>query len=77
MSMSFPCRSTVSAQPPMSDCATPDVLALRAHLRLCRHAGGRASLLKEIARRMNQFVSARFVTSLALAAVVIGAASFI
>ncbi len=72
MNMSFPCWSTASSFTPQGD----EVTDLHAHLSLCRGEQGRPTLLQELGRTMNRFVSARFVTSLAVLAIVIGAASF-
>lgn len=58
--------------------ATPmDLSALGSHLALCRGANGRLLALQGVARNMRGFMAARFVTTLLLLALLIGAVSLV
>lgn len=58
--------------------ATPmDLSALGSHLALCKGANGRLFALQGLARNMRGFMAARFVTTLLLLALLIGAVSLV
>ena len=66
-----PSWSTSSADH-TADTSPMELAALGEHLDLCRNASGRMFGLRCFADSMNGFVAARFVTTLTLAALVLG-----
>ncbi len=70
--MSRCCWSTAAFTHP-DDPSTSQVLTLREHLGLCRATGGRLSTWRCGVEAVHRFVVARFVTSVLVAAALIGA----
>jgi len=58
-----------------ADTSPAELSALGAHLHLCRGSAGRLFALRCMADRMTGFATARFVTTLVLLALLLGAAS--
>jgi hypothetical protein len=73
----------VDARPPWStasfgdaaDTSPMELSVLGEHLHSCKRSHGRWFTLQCLAERMNGFIAARFVTTLAVAALLLGAAS--
>ena len=74
--MSVPCWST-SSFGAAADATPTELSALGEHLTLCQAAHGRMVALHCMAETMHGFIAGRFVTTLAVAALLIGAASLV
>jgi hypothetical protein len=74
--MSVPCWST-SSFGAAADTTPTELLALGEHLNLCQASHARVVALHCMAEAMHGFIAGRFVTTLALAALLIGAASLV
>ena len=71
-----PCWSTASFGD-TADTSPMELSALGEHLNLCRGSNGRLVALQCVAQTMHGFVAARFVTTLVMVALLIGAASLV
>ena len=71
-----PCWST-SSFGDTADTSPMELSALGEHLDHCRGSRGRLFALRSVAETMHGFVTARFVTTLAAAALFIGVASLV
>ena len=71
-----PAWSTASFGNP-TDTLPTELIALGAHLNLCKGSHGRLSALHGAAQAMHGFAASRFITTLVLIALLIGAGSLV